>query len=287
MPRRLLPTVVVAFATLLTGCSELPSHDAATVPAQPLAFVSPQPSEADRVSYRLDSAAPPIADGPGAISSPAPDPPESAPESVPAAVAETRVAVVPDSADSIVVWATPSADAEALIIFDRLDEFEQVRAFRVLADRGSFYEVQVPMRPNGSIGYLLRTDVEVTATDQRILIDLSDRRVTVWNGGEVVFEATGTIGSPQTPTPTGSFYVRSVFPWYPDSVYGPWVIPLSAYSEAIDQINGGDAVVAIHGTQRPDLVGAAASLGCVRLENGVLSELAAVVETGAPVEIVP
>ncbi len=65
------------------------------------------------------------------------------------------------------------------------------------------------------------------------------------------------------------------------------MIPLSAYSEAIDQINGGDAVVAIHGTQRPDLIGAAASLGCVRLENDTLRELAAIIEPGAPVEVVP
>ena len=65
------------------------------------------------------------------------------------------------------------------------------------------------------------------------------------------------------------------------------MIPLSAYSEAIDRINGGEAVVAIHGTVRPDLMGEAASLGCIRLENDVVTALGRVVEPGAPVEIVP
>lgn len=278
MPRCLV-LVVAALASLLVGCSELPSAEPSLTPAQPLAFVSPVSTEANRIAYRLAPTAPVPTTAPDVIPAPAPSDPDTA--------AATRVAIVPERVDSIDVWAAPVSGAAPLITFDRFDEFDQVRVFRILADRGAFYEVQVPMRPNGSVGYLLRDDVEVVTTDQRIHIDLSDRSVIVWNGPDVVFQATGTIGDRRTPTPTGSYYVRNVFEWYADSVYGPYVIPLSAYSEAIDQINGGDAVVAIHGTVRPDLVGAAASLGCVRLENGVLRELAAIVEPGAPVEIVP
>lgn len=276
MSRSLVTICSAILIAILVGCSELPSPTASLAPAEPLAFVSPTTSEAARASYRLTPNEPIVAPTPIVV--------PAIPESIP--LVETRFAVVPEWLDSIDVWPAPSATVAPLITFDRHDEFDQVRVFRILADRGSFYEVQVPMRPNGSIGYILRDEVQVRTTDQRILIDLSDRSVIVWNADEVVFGATGTVGAPSTPTPTGSFYVRNAFPWNADSVYGPYVIPLSAYSEAIDQINGGDAVVAIHGTVRPDLVGAAASLGCIRLENDVLRELAAIVEPGAPVEIV-
>lgn len=207
------------------------------------------------------------------------------PESV--VITESQIAVMPEGLESIDVWTAPEPDAAPLISLARFDEFDQPRVFRIIGARNDYFEVQVPMRPNGSVGWIRKSDVDVATTDQRILIDLSDRTVVVWDGDDIVFDTTGTIGAPSTPTPTGSFYVRNVFEWYADSIYGPYVIPLSAYSESIDQINGGDAVVAIHGTQRPDLMGAAASLGCVRLENGVLRELAAIVEPGAPVEIQP
>ncbi len=293
MLRGLVTAVVVALALLCTGCSDLPPDEASVLPEQPLALVAPAAdetkSDVDRLDDRDLAGLASATEQAEVTSAPEPAPSELVVEAVADldSAAETQVAVVPEGTASILVRVAPSEAAASLITLDRVDEFGQVRVFRVLAERGSFYEVQVPMRPNGSVGYLHRDDVDVTTTDQRILIDLSDRAVTVWNGPEVVFEAIGTIGDQRTPTPIGDFYVRNVFPWYADSVYGPWVIPLSAYSEAIDQINGGDAVVAIHGTQRPDLVGAAASLGCFRLENGVLSDLAELIEPGAPVAIVP
>jgi len=198
----------------------------------------------------------------------------------------TQIAVMPERLATLEVFVEPSDTSDTKITFQRYDEFNEVRIFRIIEQRGEYFHVQVPMRPNGSTGWIRVSDVEVTSTDQRILIDLSDRSITVWNGQDVVFEAIGTIGQERTPTPVGDFYVRSVFDWYADSIYGPFVMPLSAYSESIDQINGGDAVVAIHGTQRPDLVGAAASLGCFRLDNDTLRELAAIIEAGAPVQIV-
>lgn len=241
------------------------------------------PPPSDRALPLIVPAVPPspVSEGIEPIAVPMPVLPESLP------IRPTRVAVMPETLSEIEVFAEPSNGAERLITFRRFDEFRQPRVFRILGQRDGFYHVQVPMRPNGSTGWIRSDEVEVTTTDQRILIDLSDRTVVVWEGDDVVFDTTGTVGAPSTPTPTGSYYVRNVFAWDAASIYGPYVIPLSAYSEAIDQINGGDAVVAIHGTQRPDLMGAAASLGCVRLENDVLRRLAAIVEPGAPVEIVP
>lgn len=278
-----LLSFAIAFA--LCGCSSLPvdsgqasvgQADFDAAPPEALALDAPIVStfsERRRISYR-SAAEPTIPVLPVPV--------------LPAStrIVETEIAVMPEALASIEVFSLASQYSEVKITFQRFDEFNEPRVFRIVGESGDFYNVQVPMRPNGSTGYIRKSEVDVISTDQRILIDLSERSVIVWNGDEVVLDTTGTIGQPSSPTPTGSFYVRNVFEWYADSIYGPYVIPLSAYSESIDQINGGDAVVAIHGTQRPDLVGAAASLGCVRLDNDTLRELAAIVEPGAPVEVV-
>jgi len=280
---RLLTCVI---ALVLSGCSALPKPDDRAAPGA-LAFddvpasvanipISARASEGQRVSFgqaRSSDVEP--APGLEIPSLPGPTP-----------IVETQIAVMPETLASIDVFTTASQSGEIKATFQRFDEFNQPRVFRIVGETGAFFNVQVPMRPNESTGYIRKSDVEVTSTDQRILIDLSDRTVVVWDGDEIVMDTTGTVGQPNSPTPTGSFYVRNVFEWYADSIYGPFVIPLSAYSETIDQINGGEAVVAIHGTQRPDLIGTAASLGCIRLDNDTLRALAAIVEPGAPVEVV-
>ncbi len=276
--------VCFVMALLLCSCSAVPEVAEQAAP-EVLAFeetsasvvpISARSVEGQQISYRRT----PVAD---TLQSPVLSVP-SLPISMP--IVETEIAVMPENLASIDVFSVASDFSQIKITFQRFDEFNEPRVFRILGESGDYHHVQVPMRPNGSTGYIRKSDVDVISTDQRILIDLSERSVVVWDGDEIVLDTTGTIGQPSTPTPTGSFYVRNVFEWYADSIYGPYVIPLSAYSESIDQINGGDAVVAIHGTQRPDLVGAAASLGCVRLDNDTLRELAAIVEPGAPVEIV-
>ena len=269
---------------IVCGCSSISdaalssASSGAMLPPDSLAMVVEGLSEGPRVAYR--QAATPVVASPAVLAIPLPILPTSVP------IVETQIAVMPDTLATIDVWPTPAANGDLLATFARYDEFDQPRVFRILGEEGEFFHVQVPMRQNGSTGFIRKSDVDVTVTDQRILIDLSERAVIVWDGDEVVLDTIGTVGRERTPTPTGSYYVRNAFEWYADSIYGPYVIPLSAYSESIDQINGGDAVVAIHGTQRADLMGSAASLGCVRLSNDALRELAAIVEPGAPVEII-
>ena len=207
------------------------------------------------------------------------------PRSIP--IEDVNVALVLPTLESVDVYAAPFDSAPVGWTLPRIDEFGQPRVFRVTSVDGSYLRVQVPARPNESEGWVHQDDVELSSVAHRVLIDLSERSVVVWEGDDVVIDTTGAIGRPSAPTPTGSYYVRSAFPWDANSVYGPWVLPLSAYSETIDQINGGDAVVAIHGTQRTDLLGSAVSLGCIRLDNDTVTQLASVVPAGTPVEIVP
>ncbi len=165
-------------------------------------------------------------------------------------------------------------------------EFGGLRHFLVVGQAGDWLQVQVPVRPNGTTGWIQRSAVKVSGINHRVQVDISDRSVIVWENGKVVLDTTGAVGRESAPTPLGSFYIRDIFEWNPESVYGPWVLALSSYSETIDQINGGDAVVAIHGTNDPWSLGNAVSLGCIRLDNDMVTQLAHLVGPGTPIEIV-
>ncbi len=165
-------------------------------------------------------------------------------------------------------------------------EFGGDRHFLVLEERDDWLKIAVPVRPNGSVGWIPRDAVTLSVSRHRVQIDISDRSVKVWEDDELILDTTSAVGRDSAPTPLGAFYIRDVLPWDPNSVYGPYVLALSAYSETIDQINGGDAVVAIHGTSSPSLLGSAVSLGCIRLANDDVTLLAETVPVGTPVEIV-
>jgi lipoprotein-anchoring transpeptidase ErfK/SrfK len=94
------------------------------------------------------------------------------------------------------------------------------------------------------------------------------------------------VGSSVNPTPTGRYYVTDVVELAdPRSAWGPYALGISARSETITEFNGGDGIIGIHGTNRPHTIGQAVSLGCVRLHNDLITQLAAVVRLGTPVEI--
>lgn len=151
---------------------------------------------------------------------------------------------------------------------------------------GGWVEVMLPMRPNGSTGWVPVSEIALYVVDGRIEVDLSDRELVYFLDGREVLRSAVAVGTARNPTPPGAYFVtdnititRSSGPW------GPAALGLSARSDTITEFNGGDGIIGIHGTNRPGSIGQAASLGCVRLPNDVILELAAMVPIGTPVEI--
>jgi lipoprotein-anchoring transpeptidase ErfK/SrfK len=149
----------------------------------------------------------------------------------------------------------------------------------------TWYRVQLPVKPNGATGWVRAADVRVATVRTRVLVDLSDRRVTLFREGRPVFTARAAIGSTATPTPTGAYYVNQrLVPSDPGGPFGPGAIGISAFSEVLTGwVQGGP--VAIHGTNRPDLVGQAVSNGCIRVENADLLRLWRDTPAGTPVVV--
>jgi lipoprotein-anchoring transpeptidase ErfK/SrfK len=161
-----------------------------------------------------------------------------------------------------------------------------VRAKRVGTGCGApWYRVQLPLKPNGITGWVRAADVELAAVTTRIEVDLSERRVTLFDRNREVLSTTAAIGTPQTPTPTGRFYVNQrLLPADASGPFGPGAIGISALSEVLTGWTQGGPV-AIHGTNRPDLVGQAVSNGCIRVRNDHLRRLFNRVRAGTPVTV--
>jgi lipoprotein-anchoring transpeptidase ErfK/SrfK len=167
----------------------------------------------------------------------------------------------------------------------------------VVERQGDWVQVQVPVRPNGTTGWVQLGQVELATATRSIVVSLSQRTLRVLDGDRLLMDVSAAIGRPATPTPTGTFtvtdLVRSTNPGGP---YGPVALALDGHSEALDAFpsdNAGDApdavapVLAIHGTNRPSSIGQAASNGCPRLLNDQILELARLAPAGTPVHIWP
>lgn len=170
--------------------------------------------------------------------------------------------------------------------FDNPTAFGDPFVMMVTEQRGDWLKVQVPVRPNGTEGYVLASDVTLSTHQYRIELMLSERMLRVYNGSDLVVETAVVVGKDDTRTPTGRFYVTDTVPQSnPAGAYGPIALATSGYSEQLDIFDNGVPVIAMHGTNKPELVGQAISNGCIRMPNDVITRLGNEVPLGTPVDI--
>jgi hypothetical protein len=155
-------------------------------------------------------------------------------------------------------------------------------------DGGEWLQVQIPSRPNGATAWIRADDVTLRTVPHHIIVELGTRTVSVLAGDEALWSAPGAPGKASSPTPTGAFYVDAwAEPPDPTGSYGRYQVSFSGFSEVHMSFAGGSGQAAIHGTNRPELIGTPASNGCVRLSNDDVTDLVGLVETGSPVTILP
>jgi len=158
---------------------------------------------------------------------------------------------------------------------------------RTVVDGVPWVEVLLPKRPNGTRGWVPQDVLVVSRTRVRVAIDLSDRKVRVFRAGKRVMSASIAIGKPGTPTPTGTAFAiaERIDTNMPGGFLGPIVLPLTGFSETLNEFAGGDGRVAIHGTSLPGLIGTRASHGCMRMRNADVVRFARLARPGTPVAI--
>ena len=148
-------------------------------------------------------------------------------------------------------------------------------------------KVLLPDRPNGSAGWVRANELALIPNPYRLQVSLGGRAITVFNGGQPIYTGPVAIGAPDTPTPTGHYYIRVLLRSPdPNSVYGPFAYGVSAHSDVLQEFDGGDAEVGVHGNNDPSVLGKDVTHGCVRMDNTEITQLSKVLPLGTPVDIV-
>lgn len=136
------------------------------------------------------------------------------------------------------------------------------------------------------------SDPAVAETTVRLVLNLTKRRVYVYQDDQVISSYPVAIGKPGWETPVGEFKVLNmemnptfksfksgrIIPPGPDNPLGVrWI---SIWTDGKTQLG-------FHGTNQPELIGQAVSHGCIRMHNRDVVKLYAQVKPGVAVTVVP
>ena len=87
----------------------------------------------------------------------------------------------------------------------------------MIEERSDWLNVQLPVRPNGSTGWIRAVDVSLSTHEFVITIELSEHRMTVTNAGEQLLQTPIGVGTADAPTPGGTYYIKELLqPSNPD-----------------------------------------------------------------------
>jgi lipoprotein-anchoring transpeptidase ErfK/SrfK len=189
---------------------------------------------------------------------------------------------------SVAIRKTPNPHAPVIkVLHDFRPDFRPQEILAVRKQLGSdgnvWYRVSVPMRPNGTYGWIPADTVSLSPTAGQIVIHLNSRTIDLYWHNKHVYHARVAIGAPGRETPIGHYFVAARFVPYHDSFLGVFAVETSAYSKLTEWPGGG--VVGIHGTSLPQLLGQAVSHGCVRVANSTAVKLKRYAPLGTPIWI--
>ena len=131
-------------------------------------------------------------------------------------------------------------------------------------------------------------EVSLSRVPYRIEVGISEHRIRVFDGDEVIVDEPVGVGRDDRPTPGGVYYLKELLqPPDPNGPYGTYAYGLSGFSNVLTSFNGGSGVIGIHGTNEPDALGTDVSSGCIRVHNDVIERLVEEIglPLGTPVEI--
>jgi lipoprotein-anchoring transpeptidase ErfK/SrfK len=158
--------------------------------------------------------------------------------------------------------------------------------FLVRARTPAWVRVYVPMRPNGTTGWIHASAVSLARDPFRVEIQLGAHRITVSDGDRTIMAAPVGVGQAVVPTPVGTYFIVELLRQPdPSGPYGPFAFGLSAFSDVYQSFGSGPGSIGLHGTNEPWLLGHDVSHGCIRMSNAGIERLARLLPLGTPVLI--
>jgi lipoprotein-anchoring transpeptidase ErfK/SrfK len=215
----------------------------------------------------------------------------------------SQIAAAKDGVTQIDVYDSPTAPTPKLqlpnpwLVDPNVPTSTVRQVFLVEAQRADgWVQVLLPVRPNGSSGWVHASDVTITPNIYKINISLSAHTIKVTRGDAVIYTGPVAVGATDpplpdvgkpSPTPTGEYYLRVLIQAPdPTTVYGPYAYGLSSHSDALDTFGGGDGEIGIHGNNDASVLGTSITHGCVRMDNAAITMLTKQLPLGTPVSIV-
>ena len=167
-------------------------------------------------------------------------------------------------------------------------EFGDQRVMSIAQQRGPWLGVVATERPNGKLAWvnMKHRGLDFRRRPYSLHADLSGRWVELRKRGRRIRRFSVAIGRPGSDTPTGRFAVTDKLhgPTY-GSYYGCCILALNGHQTNLPPGWTGGNRLAIHGTNAPGTIGAAASAGCLRAADADLRVLMRRVPLGTPVFI--
>jgi lipoprotein-anchoring transpeptidase ErfK/SrfK len=154
---------------------------------------------------------------------------------------------------------------------------------RLGANQRPWYKISVPMRPNGTMGWVPARTVKLAPTVAEIQVHRVSRTIDLYYKGKHVWHGGVAVGAPGMQTPLGQYYVAARFVPYQDPFLGVFAVETSGYSALTEWPGGG--WFGIHGTDMPQLIGQAVSHGCIRVTNVTATKLRKYSPLGTPIVI--
>jgi lipoprotein-anchoring transpeptidase ErfK/SrfK len=151
------------------------------------------------------------------------------------------------------------------------------------SDGKVWYRVSIPMRPNGTYGWIPADTVSLRPTHSQIVVNIRTRTIDIFRFGKHKWHGIVAVGAPGRETPVGHYFVAARFVPYRDPFLGVFAVETTAYSKLTEWPGGG--VVGIHGTDLPQLLGKAVSHGCVRVSNTTARQIKKYAPLGTPIWI--
>jgi hypothetical protein len=206
----------------------------------------------------------------------------------PIAVAKTFPAAGEMLVSSAPVRVKPNPHAHVIRVMHQFrSDFRPQVIFAVRATTGTdgmpWYRISIPMRPNGTYGWIPAKAAKLSPAHSEIVVNLNSRTIDLYRFNKHKWHGKVAIGAPGRETPVGHFFVAARFVPYHDTFLGVFAVETSAYSKLTEWPGGG--VVGIHGTSLPQLLGQAVSHGCVRVSNTTARKLKALAPLGTPIWI--
>jgi hypothetical protein len=156
---------------------------------------------------------------------------------------------------------------------------------RRLSSDGRFGLVSIPYSASRDVGWLRLRGLERSWTRIGVVADLSEHRITVRRGDDVLFRAAAATGAAASPTPTGRYFVTDRVAFPAGGVLGTYAFGLSGIQPHLPAGWSGGDQLAIHGTNAPASIGTSASAGCLRVSERVLDRLRPLLRLGTPVNV--